>query len=69
MSEPEAIGTNQNPSDLQKTHFQGEDDQALAQAAQGDCGVSIPRDIQKPSERGAGQLALGGPDGAGDWTR
>ena len=38
-----------------------EGDRALAQIAQGDDGVTILGDIQKLSERGPGQLALGGP--------
>lgn len=44
----EVIGTNQNHSDPQETHFQSEDDQALAQVAQADSRVSILRDIPKP---------------------
>jgi len=38
-----------------------EGDQALAQVANGGCGVSIFGNIQKPSIHGPGQLALGGP--------
>ena len=45
----------------QETLFHYEDDQALEQVAQGCCGVSILRDVQKPSGPKPGQLALGGP--------
>ncbi|TRZ20129.1 hypothetical protein HGM15179_006984 [Zosterops borbonicus] len=50
-------GHEQNHSDFQKTHFQSEDDQALAQLAQGGCGVSSLRDIPKPCGHSAGELA------------
>jgi len=41
---------------------------ALAQAAQGGCGVSSSGDIQDPPGRGAVQPALGDPAWAGGWT-
>ena len=45
-----------------------EGDGALAQAAQGGCGVSFSGDIQDPSGRGAVQPALGDPAWAGGWA-
>ena len=45
-----------------------EGDGALAQAAQGGCGVSFSGDIQDPPGRGAVQPALGDPASAGGWT-
>ena len=46
-----------------------EGDGALAQAAQGGCGVSFSRDIQDPPGQGLVQPALGDPSSAGglDW--
>ncbi|KAK4806210.1 hypothetical protein QYF61_001133, partial [Mycteria americana] len=41
-----------------RKHFLTEGDQALAQVAHGDCGVSLLGDIQKLSGRGPGQPAL-----------
>ena len=45
-------------------------DGALEQAAQGGCGVSLPRDIQDPPGRGPVQPAVGDPAWAGglDWV-
>jgi len=45
-----------------------EGDGALAQAAQGGCGVSFSGDIQAPPGRGAVPPALGDPAWAGGWT-
>ena len=42
---------------------------ALAQTAQGVCGISTLGVIQKLSEHGPGQQGLGGPAWAGVWTR
>jgi len=41
---------------------------ALAQAAQGGCGVSFSGDIQAPPGRGAVQPAVGDPAWAGGWA-
>ena len=51
---------------LRKCFFTG--DGALAQVARGHC-VIILGDIKKLSRHGPGQPALGGPAGAGGWTR
>lgn len=40
-------------------HYKG--DQALAQAAQGDCRVSIPGDVLMLSRHGPAQVAVGRP--------
>ena len=45
-----------------------EGDGALAQAAQGGCGVSFSGDIPAPPGRGAVQPAMGDPAWAGGWT-
>ena len=45
-----------------------EGDGALAQAAQGGCGVSFSGDIQAPPGHGAVQPALGDPASAGGWA-
>ena len=45
-----------------------EGDGALAQAAQGGCGVSFSGDIPAPPGRGAVQPALGDPAWAGGWA-
>jgi len=50
----------------EELHSEG--DGALAQAAQGGCGVSFSGDIQDPSGRGAVQPALGDPAWAGGWA-
>ena len=49
------------PSEHEETLFDCEGDRALAQVAQGGCGVSLLRDTEKPTRHGPGQLALGGP--------
>ena len=47
-----------------------ESDGALAEVAQGGCGVSFSGDIQDPPGRGPMQLAVGDPTSAGGgWTR
>lgn len=56
------------PSDNQRTLFHCEDNWVLEQAAQGDCGVSVPGGIQKSSGHWPGQTAPSGPAWAGDWT-
>jgi len=43
-------------------------DGALAQAAQGGCGVSFSGDIPAPPGHGPVQPALGDPASAGGWT-
>ena len=48
-------------SEYQETLFHCEGGQALAQVAQGGCGVSILADTQKPPEHGPGRLAVDGP--------
>ena len=45
-----------------------EGDRALAQAAQGGCGVSFSGDTQDPPGHGPVQPALGDPALAGGWT-
>ena len=45
-----------------------EGDGALAQAAQGGCGVSFSGDIPAPPGQGPVQPALGDPSWAGGWT-
>jgi len=49
----------------QRKFHPNEGDGALAQAAQGGCGVSFSGDIQDPPGRGPVQLALGDPASAG----
>jgi len=57
-------------SERQETLFYCGGHQALAQAAQGGCGVSILGDTQKLIGHGHGQLALGSPALAGGgWIR
>ena len=46
-----------------------EGDGALAQAAQGGCGVSFSGDIQDPPGQGPLQPTVGDPAWAGGWTR
>ena len=46
-----------------------EGDGALAQAAQGGCGVSFSGDIQNPPGQGPVQPAVGDPASVGSWTR
>jgi len=45
-----------------------EGDGALAQAAQGGCGVSFSGDIQDPPRQGPAQPAVGDPAWAGGWA-
>jgi len=51
-----------------RKHFFFTGDGALVQVAQGGCMISIVGDI-KLSRDGPQQPALGGPAGAGGWTR
>jgi len=53
------------PSEQEEELLPSEGDGALAQAAQGGCGVSFSGDIQELSGRGAVQPALGDPAWAG----
>lgn len=48
------------PSEHQEIHFHCKDDTAMAQVVHGSCRVFILGDMQRPSEQGPGQLALGG---------
>ena len=62
-----------SPHDLNHVVTKGrllpsEGDGALAQAAQGGCGVSFSGDIPDPPGRGAVQPALGDPAWAGGWA-
>ena len=59
ISLPEIFGEELLPS---------EGDGALAQAAQGGCGVSFSGDTQDPPGQGPVQPALGDPASAGGWT-
>ena len=58
------------PRDLQHEEelLPSEGDGALAQAAQGGCGVSFSGDIPALAGRGAVQPALGDPALAGGWA-
>ena len=56
------------PSEHEEELLLSEGDGALAQAAQGGCGVSFSGDIQALPGRGAVQPALGDPALAGGWT-
>ena len=49
------------PLNIRKPFFHCEGDRALAQVAQGGCGVSFLGDVQKPFGHGPGQVAVGGP--------
>ena len=53
------------PAEPEEELLPSEGDGALAQAAQGGCGVSFSEDIQDPPGRGAVQPALGDPAWAG----
>jgi len=56
------------PFELEEELLPSEGDGALAQAAQGGCGVSFSGDIQDPPGHGAVQPALGDPAWAGGWA-
>ena len=56
------------PAEQEEELLHSEGDGALAQAAQGGCGVSFSGDIQAPPGCGAVQPALGDPALAGGWT-
>jgi len=56
------------PSEPEEELLSSEGDGALAQAAQGGCGVSFSGDIPDPPGRGAEQPALGDPAWAGGWA-
>lgn len=52
-------------SEHQETHLHCKGDQALAEAAQGHCGLPTLKDIQKQSGHGPGKLVLSHPAWAG----
>jgi len=54
------------PSEHEEELFHSEGDGALAQAAQGGCGVSFSADIQDPPGRSPVQPAVGDPALAGE---
>jgi len=56
------------PAEHEEELLPSERDGALAQAAQGGCGVSFYGDIQDPPGRGPVQPALGDPAWAGGWA-
>jgi len=56
------------PPEYEEELLPSEGDGALAQAAQGGCGVSFSGDIQDPPGQGLVQPALGDPASAGGWT-
>jgi len=53
------------PSEYEEEFLPSEGDGALAQAAQGDCGVSFSGDIQDPPGQGPLQPTVGDPASAG----
>ena len=53
------------PAEHEEELLPSEGERALAQAAQGGCGVSFSGDIQDPPGRGAVPPALGDPASAG----
>ena len=65
---PEQSGTGEAPSEPEEELLPSEGAGALAQAAQGGCGVSFSGDIQDLPGRGAVQPALGDPAWAGGWA-
>jgi len=58
------------PAEHEEELLPSEGEGALAQAAQGGCGVSFSGDIQDPPGQGPVQCALGDPASAGglDWV-
>jgi len=56
------------PAEQEEELLPSEGDRALAQAAQGGCGVSFSGDIQDPPRQGPMQPAVGDPL-QGGWTR
>jgi len=56
------------PAEDEEELLPSEGDRALAQAAQGGCGVSFSGDIQDPAGCGAVQPAVGDPAWAGGWA-
>ena len=56
------------PAEPEEELLPSQGDGALAQAAQGGCGVSFSGDIPAPPGRGAVQPALGDPAWAGGWA-
>ena len=61
-------GAEEVPAEQEEELLPSEGDGALAQAAQGGCGVSFSGDIQALPGRGAVQPALGDPAWAGGWA-
>jgi len=57
------------PAEDEEELLPSEGDGALAQAAQGGCGVSLSEDIQDPPAQGPVQTAVDDPALAGVWTR
>ena len=56
------------PAEDEEELLPSEGDRALAQAAQGGCGVSFSGDIPAPPGQGPVQPALGDPAWAGGWA-
>jgi len=56
------------PAEPEEELLPSEGDGALAQAAQGGCGVSFSGDIQDLPGQGPVQPAVGDPASAGGWT-
>jgi len=56
------------PAEQEEELLPSEGDGALAQAAQGGCGVSFSGDIQDPPGPGPVQPAVGDPAWAGGWA-
>ena len=61
-------GAEEAPAEPEEELLPSEGDGALAQAAQGGCGVSFSGDIPAPPRRGAVPPALGDPAWAGGWA-
>ena len=61
-------GAEEAPAEDEEELLPSEGDGALAQAAQGGCGVSFSGDTPAPPGRGAVQPALGDPAWAGGWA-